>query len=129
MSKSLFNVTTINGSTATQKNIIAGPTDTESALQVAVDAAVSAAGAGSSLQNAFQQGNAPIGVTTATAVSPATDGTPKSVWSLQTPSGPVLVLSWPQTNAGVTVSAADRALQAVSGATVISFSGNVDIEV
>ena len=128
MAKSFFNVTTINGSILTQKNVLAGPSGTLTALQVAVDAAVVAAGSGSNLQNAFQQGNTSIGITVPVAIPPATDGTPKTVWSIQSPSGPVLAVSWPQTSAGITTSAADRALQAVPEATAISFSGNVDIE-
>lgn len=129
MAKSLFTVYLMSGGVPASKNVLAGPGSTESALQVAVDAALAAV-AGAALQSAVQQGGRPIDLTVAAAASPATDGTPKSVWSVQTATGPLLVESWPQTSSGVTESAVDRALQAVSSTpTAISFVGNVDIEV
>lgn len=118
MAKSLFSVSLqLNGMAQASQVVLAQPGTTTSALQQAVDAAVAAAGAGAILQSAVLIGGRPIDLSIAAAVSPATDGTPQSAYLVQFqsgtgPSNGLLVLSNPQTTAGVTTSAFDLAVQA-----------------
>ncbi len=143
MAKSLFNVVMQNG---TARNVLAQTgANGVTALQAAINAAVSAEGNGAIVQNAVQLQGKPIDFAINAAVSPATDGAPKAVFSVQLQMGtgpngpngtnvnPVLVLSNPQTTNGTTTDAATLAIQqaaTTTGATpnAVVFVGQVDID-
>lgn len=137
--KSLFTVTLTNGPALFAKKILAGPDQTtgQSALAVAIEAALTAAGDGYTLQGAIQEGGKPVDLIAPAAVAPATKDTPKSLWVIQFQDGksqPQVVMSNPQTKGNKTTSAADLAIQFAatsSGAVPVAIFpiGTVDIEV
>ncbi len=129
MAKSLFAVQVIPpGSSVVNPpvNVLAQPVTgppAVTALQGAIDAAVTAAGTGSTFVGAVELGQRPADYTITAAVSPATDGTPKAMYQVSYRPGsgtggsspaPVLVLSWPQTSSGVTTAASDLAIACAS---------------
>lgn len=119
MSKSLFSITVLpaNGA-AVNKNVLAQDAGGKSAIQSAIDAAITQLDG--ALQTAMQLDGASIDYTIPAAISPATNGTPKSVYRVQfqAGSGPnsstpaaMRILAWPQTSGGVMSSAPDLAIQ------------------
>lgn len=146
MAKSFFSVQVLSAGAQAPAgiNILAQDAAGQTALQTAQATAVAAAGKGAQLRNAMELGGGPIAVTIAPAMAPATDGAPKSVFTVQfrAGSGPngtnlpaLIVQSNPQTNGGVTTSAADLAVPAAVAAAPagaapigIQWVGDVDID-
>jgi hypothetical protein len=145
MAKSIFIVQTINGGVAVVKNVLAQPSvsPTTTALQNAIDAAVSAAGAGAELVSASELQGKPADLTITAAVSPDTDGTPKALYLVSYRAGsgsggttpaPSLVLSNPQTISSVPKSPGDQAIACAATASSpavpnqASLVGKVDID-
>ncbi len=125
MSRSLFAVTTRSGNITSTVNVLAADSSTVAALQTAIAATVSEAGAGAEFRNAYEVGGKSIDLVIAAAVSPATDGAPKALYQVAFRSGsgtdgstpaPLLVQAWPQTNAAVSTSAEDLAIEAAATA-------------
>src|SRR5690348_8277275 len=102
MSTSLFQVVVQSTTGNVAKNVLASDSTGKTALQSAIDAAINAAGTGATLQNAVEMAGKPLDFAVTPAQSPATNLSPKLVYSIQFRPGsgannmnvaPVLVLS------------------------------------
>ncbi|HXS93193.1 MAG TPA: hypothetical protein VN736_01240 [Candidatus Limnocylindrales bacterium] len=142
MSKSLFSVVVqVPGQSQVSSNVLAEDANSKTALQNAIDAAITQAGSGAQFVNAVEVGGKPVDVTVAAAVSPVTDLMPKSLYSIQFRAGsganganvsPLLVLANTQNQGGTIVAAQDLAITAALNAVTSGtpnaaiFMGSVD---